>query len=150
MVARVSSLVLVLSLAVLSPPALGQGLGVNLGGVAVDVDVGGDAGSPGIEVGIDGAGISTGAGVGADIEAKVGDEVVLTQQEAVAAVSGRKAMPLDQVILLAQASTDGQIIDARLISLSGFLLYVFKVLQPDGDVSELYFYARSGQQVESN
>jgi uncharacterized membrane protein YkoI len=51
-------------------------------------------------------------------------------------------------MVIAQLATTGEIIDAALVDINGFLLYVFKVLETSGDVSQLYFYARSGQMVE--
>ncbi|MEO6633981.1 MAG: hypothetical protein ABIN41_00055 [Devosia sp.] len=145
-------------------PAAAQGLNLNLGGINVGVDVGGSGGtgvsvgvgSNNVEVGLgDGGGglLGTDVGVTADLFGPADNQsnqpIVLSQADALAAVNSRRALPLDRVMVAAQLSTTGQIIDANLVSLNNFLLYVFKVLETDGDVSELYFYARSGQMVQS-
>ena len=66
-----------------------------------------------------------------------------------AAVGARRALPLEVILAKARALSDGEVIDAKLISYGTFLLYDLKVLATTGDVSELYFYARSGVQVQA-
>jgi uncharacterized membrane protein YkoI len=45
------------------------------------------------------------------------------------------------------ASAKGEIIDAQLITVRGFLLYEIKLLQDDGLVRNVYYYAKSGKPV---
>jgi hypothetical protein len=140
-----------------APPAFAQiGIGVDLGGVGVDVDVGGDSGigldvdlgdeDTGLDVNLGGSGSST-SGTGLDQSL---DSLTLTQEQALAAVKNRKALPLEEILLRAQLMTDGDIIDAQLIAVQDVLLYELKVLGKAGDVSELYFYALSGLPVDIN
>ena len=60
------------------------------------------------------------------------------------------ALPLEDIMLRAQLLTDGEIIDAQLVSLQEVLLYEIKVLGKSGDVSELYFFARTGEFLDLN
>jgi hypothetical protein len=149
------------------PPATGAmalDLGVNLGGLgSVDVGAGGDSG---LDVDID-VGGSGDSGVGVDMDlggsgsggsggsggldlAPSGDGLALGQAQASEAVRSHKALPLEDILLRAQLLTDGDIIDAQLIAVQDVLLYELKVLGKAGDVSELYFYARSGLPVQTN
>lgn len=156
----------------LTQPAAAQGLGLDLdlGGLgSVDVDVGGDSGlgldanvggDDGLDVelgvgGGDGLDLDAGLGVGDEdlsgLDLETGnDGLALGQQAASAAVRNGRALPLEDILLRAQLLTDGDIIDAQLIAVQDVLLYELKVLGKAGDVSELYFYARSGQPVETN
>jgi hypothetical protein len=115
-------------------PAEAQGLRLGLDGGRsdADVDVGGvfDA---------DGA---------ADLSRKSGLVVAINQQLALEAVRKHRALPLEDIMLRAKLLTDGEIIDARLISVDNILLYELKVLGKAGEVSQLFFYARSGAPVE--
>jgi hypothetical protein len=145
-------------------PAMAQGLGLGLdlgghgsvdvnlgGGLDVDVNVGGD---DGLDVGGNrgrgpNAGTPTGGkgsiGSGLDLAP---DSMALGQQAASAAVRSGRALPLEDILLRARLLTDGDIIDAQLVAVQDVLLYEIKVLGKAGDVSELYFYARSGLPVE--
>ncbi|NGP18129.1 PepSY domain-containing protein [Devosia aurantiaca] len=40
--------------------------------------------------------------------------------------------------------TGGEMIDAQLLSVRGFLVYAIKVLNPGGKVTTEYYYAQSG------
>jgi hypothetical protein len=142
--------------ALFSAPAMAQGLGVgvDLGGVSVDVGVGGDSG---LDLGVDlgtgdgglGLGLGGSGGTGADPAPDAGP-LALGQEAALRAVHDRKALPLEDILLRAKLLTDGEIIDAQLIAVQDLLLYELKVLGKAGDVSELYFYARSGIPVETD
>lgn len=74
----------------------------------------------------------------------------IDQQGALQAVQSDRALPLDKIMRIARQYTDGDIIDARLVKVRGFLLYELKVLDNAGDVNNLYFYALSGRIVKSN
>ena len=66
------------------------------------------------------------------------------QDEALDAVRGEKALPLDQIIAAARHVTQGEIVNAELETVDGTLLYKLKVLEESGDVREFYFQAQSG------
>jgi hypothetical protein len=161
----------------LAEPAFAQGIGIglDLGGLGgVDVDLGGDSGvGVGVNVGGDdgldldvgvggdngldldlGVGGDDGLGLDVDLDGSsldlVPDGLALTQAAASEAVKNNRALPLDEILLRARLLTDGDIIDAQLIAVQDVLLYELKVLGKAGDVSELYFYARSGLPVETN
>ncbi|HWA17890.1 MAG TPA: hypothetical protein VG757_02740 [Devosia sp.] len=162
---------LLLPLSGLPAEAQGLNLGVNLGGAGVNVGVGNGHGVN-VGVGVGGTNVNVGVGNGNGPPSDVpglglglflggspdaldnpggitdGWEV-LTQDEAVTAVSNKKILPLDSILVAAKLFTDGEVIDAKLIEVKGFLLYELKVLEADGDVSDLYFYARSGVLVET-
>jgi len=144
-------------------PAWAQGLGIHLGGINVNI-----GGSTGVGVSVGGTGVSIGSGgvsIGTGAVPPVGggtsgtngtgglgsstDVVELSQQASVDAVHAQRALPLDVILAKARAVTTGQVIDAKLIGYRNFLLYDLKVLATTGDVRELYFYARSGVQVQT-
>jgi uncharacterized membrane protein YkoI len=146
----------VAALTSLSAPssAVALDLGIDLGGLgSVDVGVGGDSG---LDVDVDLGGSDSGVDVdlgggdsGLDLDS--GDDgLALGQDQASEAVKNHKALPLEDILLRAKLLTDGDIIDAQLIAVQDILLYELKVLGKAGDVSELYFYARSGLPVQTN
>ena len=69
----------------------------------------------------------------------------LGQSSALDAVRTHRALPLEDIMLRAKLMTDGEIIDAQLVAIQEVLLYEIKVLGKSGDVSELYFFARTGE-----
>jgi uncharacterized membrane protein YkoI len=104
--------------------------------------------SPGGSVGL---GISLGSpGLSVEAGSSATDEVViLDQQASTDAVTARKAVPLDMILAQARLFAQGEVVDAKLITYRGFLLYDLKILAPSGDVNDIYFYARSGEQVRT-
>jgi hypothetical protein len=164
---------LLLPLVGLPAEAQGLDLGINLGGIGINVGGGGSGvnvgvgvGGTGVNVGVGGeSGVSVGVDTpGGGVDLSLGGEPdgpegtgsgitegwqILTQDEAVTAVSNKKILPLERILVAARLFTDGEVIDAKLINVKGFLLYDLRVLEPDGDVSDLYFYARSGVLVET-
>lgn len=137
--------------------ALAQvGLGLDLGGLgSVDVGVGGDSGldldvdlgdDSGLGVDLD-LGGSGGTGLGLDLDT-AGQP--LGQKAALQAVRSGKALPMEEIMLRAQLLTDGEIIDAQLVSLQDVLLYEIKALGKSGEVSELYFLAQTGEYLDLN
>lgn len=132
--------------------ARAQSLGVSVGGGDVGVSVGsGDAGLSGGGVnggGSDGGGERGSGGLTSSPDALTGTGN--EQELALDAVRSARALPLDQIVAAARHHTSGEVIDARLIELRGFLLYELKVIEPGGDVANLYFYARSGEIVRTN
>jgi len=137
-------------------------IGVNLGGVGVGVSVGGDSGI-GVDVGVGDTDVNVGVGgsdgLGVDLNVDLdGDGVPETstsgvavqplgQEGALRAVQSNRALPLEDILTRARLVAEGEIIDAQLIQVRRILVYQIKVLGKSGDVSELYFYARSGALV---
>jgi hypothetical protein len=141
-------------------------LGVNLGGLDVGVSVGGGGGGLGVDVGVGNTdlnvgvgGDSGGIGLGVDLDGdgipETGTEGLtdglslkpLGQEGALKAVQSHRALPLEDILVRARLVADGEIIDAQLIQVRRILVYEIKVLGKSGDVSKLYFYARSGALV---
>lgn len=77
-------------------------------------------------------------------------EIETDSELALAAVRSQRALPLEQILETANEDHDGRLIDARLITVGNFLLYELKLLEPNGDVETLYYYARSGIQVRED
>ena len=125
------------------PAAAQIGAGISVGGASVGVEAGSGGASASASTGSGDGASSSGSTVG------VPTETLLPQDVALEAVRTRRALPLEQIVARAQQLSDGQVIDARLISLRGFLLYELKVLETTGDVVDLYFYARSGEVVRA-
>ena len=124
-----------------SAGAFAQGLSVNAGGVSaggVSVSTGGSSAT---------ATPATG-GLTTTLKSTTSDGMS-EQEAALAAVKSEHALSLDKILAAARQYTDGDIIDAQLITARGFLLYDLKVLDSRGDVSDLYFYAVSGRIVET-
>ena len=145
-------------------------LGVDLGGLDVGVNIGGDSGI-GVDVGVGDAnvGVDIGGkggdgggrgGLGVDLDVDLdGDGTPETnssgqsirpigQDGALDAVKSRRALPLEDILTRARLIAEGDVIDAQLIQVRRTLLYEIKVLEKSGNVRELYFYARSGALVE--
>jgi hypothetical protein len=115
---------------------LAQGLSVSVGGVSV---------STGSGTSTTGAASSTTTSILKPVPGSASE-----QETALAAVKSDRALSLDKILAAARRYTDGDIIDAQLITARGFLLYDLKVLDTKGNVGDLYFYALSGKLVETN
>ena len=63
------------------------------------------------------------------------------------AVEAREALPLARIITIAQARTTGHVINARLTTVNGTLLYQLTFLDETGRSWREYFYARTGNPV---
>jgi hypothetical protein len=160
-----------MAVAAMATPAHAQ-LDLNLGGVGVSV--GGGSGvnvsvdGPGnldVSVGLGGSGGSDGdlPGSTAPAENPTGTSsssgggnagataapVALSQDEQLAAVKSRRVVPLAPIVADLQ-QLDLKVVDAQLISVRDILLYEVRVIGASGDVSEVYFYARSGRRVVAN
>lgn len=72
---------------------------------------------------------------------------VAEEDRALEAVRTGRAVPLDRVLSKAQSATGGDLIDTRLLTVEGFLLYELRMLLPDGTVDRLYYYASTGNPV---
>lgn len=139
-------------------PAHAQ-LNINLGGVSVSVG----GGSGGVNVGVDGPGgldVNVGLGGSGGSDSDLPDNSAsaepptqaeltqgrLSQKDTLAAVKAKRAVPLAPIVAqLQQANL--KVVDAHLLTVRGILLYEIRVIAERGDVSEVYFYARSGRQV---
>ncbi|UYQ73598.1 hypothetical protein OF122_07540 [Pelagibacterium flavum] len=69
------------------------------------------------------------------------------QDRAAQAVRTGQAVPLDRVLRPALEQHGGSLIDTRLLTVEGFLLYELKILLPDGTLDTLYYYAHTGNPV---
>jgi hypothetical protein len=126
----------------------------------LNLDLGGSVESVGSTVGDAVDGLSgtvndtvegVGAGAGSDTaSAPPAAIVTLDQNAALELVRSNKALPLEKIMTLARLEIDGEIVDAQLMEVRGFLVYELKVIDTDGDVSDIYFYARSGERVRTN
>lgn len=72
----------------------------------------------------------------------------LSDADTLAVVQSGSAVALETLLADLRARTGGELIDARLIRINGFLVYEIKALSPQGQVSTEYYYARSGLHVE--
>ena len=113
--------------------------------VDVDVDLGGTVDDATGAVGEAVEGVVEGLAPGS-----AGAAATLDQSGAIEAVRSHRALPLEKIMTLARFHTTGEIVDAQLIAVNGFLLYALKVVEANGDVDELYFYALSGELVQTN
>jgi uncharacterized membrane protein YkoI len=66
---------------------------------------------------------------------------------ALEAVRNNRALPLAEILAIARPAVAGEVIDARLVTVRGFLVYEVKFLTREGQVSRSYYYARSGRKV---
>lgn len=71
-----------------------------------------------------------------------------SESDVLAAVEAGKAVPLSSLMPDVRTRTGGEIINAKLVQTGNALLYVVRVLAPDGRVSTEYYDARSGEYVE--
>jgi hypothetical protein len=117
-----------------SSGAIAQGVSVSAGGVSVSTG---------------GGTTSTGSMTSGLISPLTSGAGTSEQEQALAAVKSQRAIGLDKIMAAARGYTDGEIIDAQLITVRGFLLYDLKVLDSKGDVGDLYFYAQSGKIVQT-
>jgi hypothetical protein len=71
----------------------------------------------------------------------------LTQDDVLAAVEAGDAVPLRTILPDVRIRTGGEVIEAKLQRIDGFLIYAITALNPVGEVSIEYYYARSGIHV---
>ncbi len=130
-----------------APVARALAVGASISGVGGGVSVGGGSGvGVEVDIGDDGIELDLGPGGGAGVP---GTAVVrpLGQEGALEAVKANRALPLEDILIRARLVAEGEIIDAQLIQVRSILVYEIKVLGRTGEVSMLYFYARSGALV---
>ena len=71
----------------------------------------------------------------------------LSESDALAAVEAGRAVSLSTILPDVRSRTGGEVINAQLQQVRGFLVYAVKVLTPEGKVTTEYYYARSGLHV---
>ncbi len=123
------------------------------GGSGLLGDIGGAAGDTVGTLG-DIAGGAVGAVTGTDgtatigIDGTVGGTGVVGHTDAVAAVEQQRAIPLNDLIAIVARYTEDRVIDVQLLLVGETLVYHIKTLAGDGVVSNLYFYAVTGDPVQ--
>jgi hypothetical protein len=81
------------------------------------------------------------------------DQVVVVpddQKVARDAVRSKAALSLEAITAIVEKATDGRILDVQLVTFKGTYLYDVTVLERDGVLHKLYYYARSGIAVRTN
>lgn len=71
----------------------------------------------------------------------------LSESDALAAVEAGRAVELETILPDVRARTGGEVINAQLQQIGGFLIYAVTVLTPSGQVLTEHYYARSGTHV---
>jgi uncharacterized membrane protein YkoI len=100
----------------------------------------GDAGSNGNGNGKNG---------GADRTRANGEVTVVPEEDLLAIVKAGQAVSLSSLLPNVQERTGGEIIDAQLVRTDRSLIYVVKVMTPEGHVGIEYYNARSGIHIEA-
>ncbi len=111
---------------------------------------GGNAGVGGGGGNASGNGGGTG---GADPGGPAGDDVVQLpreQQLVQSAVRAGAALPLEDILAIVEQESDGRVLDLELVRFRGSYLYAITVLERNGILHKLYYYARSGRRVRNN
>ena len=83
--------------------------------------------------------------VSADAIVVVPDDQQVVQN----AVKSKAALSLDAITAVVAGDTDGRILDLQLLKYNGMYLYGITVLERDGVLHKLYYYARSGVRVRT-
>lgn len=89
-----------------------------------------------------------GAGAG-NAPSRSNDVTVVPEEDLLAIVKAGQAVSLASLLPNVQERTGGEIIDAQLVRTARSLIYVVKVLTPDGHVGIEYYNARSGIYIEA-
>lgn len=117
----------------------GQGQGQGQGGQGQGQGQGGQGqggGPPGGGPGSGGGAAAAGGGNDGDF--------------ALEAVRSKRALPLADILATARETVPGEVIDARLVTIRGFLVYEVKSMTGDGHVGLSYYYAESGRKVSTD
>jgi hypothetical protein len=109
---------------------------------------------PAVSAGAPAAPASLGGVLGDEDEANEGvpgldlsDDEIFEHDEALEAVENHRALPLSDLIAIVAGYTKDRIIDVRLVLFRETLIYEVKTLGGNGVVSDLYFYAATGELV---
>lgn len=78
-----------------------------------------------------------------------GEVTVVPEEDLLAIVKAGQAVSLGSLLPNVQERTGGEIIDAQLVRAEQSLIYVVKVMTPDGRVGIEYYNARSGTHIEA-
>lgn len=70
------------------------------------------------------------------------------QEEALRAVRTGQALPLAEILPIAQSTYEGEVIDVHLMRVRSILLYQLTFLAPDGEVFDTFLYAATGIPVQ--
>jgi len=76
--------------------------------------------------------------------------VPLDQDEAIDAVKRGRALPLEDIIKIAERSSGVDVIDAKLMHVQGILVYRLTVIADSGLTKRVFYYARSGNPIRFN
>lgn len=71
----------------------------------------------------------------------------LSENDALAAVAAGRAVELSAILPDVRSRTGGEVINAQLQQVGGFLIYAVKVLTPTGQVLTEHYYARTGLHI---
>jgi hypothetical protein len=71
----------------------------------------------------------------------------LSENDALAAVAAGRAVELSAILPDVRSRTGGEVINAQLQQVGGFLIYAVKVLTPAGQVLTEHYYARTGVHI---
>jgi len=124
----------------------------SVGHAQVSIDLGvdvGDSTGGGVSSGVGDAFQPPNAGLGLEDIQPLAADRPLGQEEALEAVRARRALPLAPIVKRMQEA-DLLVVDATLVSVRGILVYELRVVDNSGTVSQAYFYARTGKQIETN
>lgn len=130
----------------ISPPGWAQGQG------SANANAHGNGNANGNADGNSSAGSKAGAGSGAEgglpsVAGPGGRFKELSERDVLEAVEAGRAVSLSTILPDLRSRTGGEVINAQLQQVGGFLLYAVTVLTPDGKVGTEYYYARSGLHV---
>jgi hypothetical protein len=78
-----------------------------------------------------------------------GQATVVGDTASIAAVKAGKAISLERILAAARGRLKGKIINIRLLTWRGVLVYEVKGLGSDGVVDNKYFEARSGRPIDN-
>jgi uncharacterized membrane protein YkoI len=107
----------------------------------------GDAGSNGH--GNSNGGNGNGNNGGGDRTRANGEVTVVPEEDLLAIVKAGQAVSLASLLPNVEERTGGEIIDAQMVRTDRSLIYVVKVMTPEGRVGIEYYNARSGTHIEA-
>jgi hypothetical protein len=76
-----------------------------------------------------------------------GSGVALSPDEIRVALERRDALPLAEIVAIAESRRNARMINAELVEVDGFLLYLLTMLDETGHSWRDYYYARTGNPV---
>ena len=109
----------------------------------------GDGGSNGHGNSNGGNGNGNGNNGGGDRTRANGEVTVVPEEDLLAIVKAGQAVSLASLLPNVEERTGGEIIDAQMVRTDSSLIYVVKVMTPEGRVGIEYYNARSGTHIEA-